>query len=99
MFLQEKMNQCRRMPCQLIQYLNLTKSICKICYVPNSVTHCRKVHGISLPDLEEVLELTSKYQKKKISRKEAIQEIRKVIEPFLKKLKSHVNNQHGIVYI
>jgi len=57
------------------------------------------VHGISLPDLEEVLELTGKYQKKKISRKEAIQEIRKVIEPFLEKLKSHLNSQHGIMYI
>ena len=52
-------NPCKRMPGEMIQYINLSRSICKECRVPNTVKHLLYKHEAQIPDWEE---LTTKIQ-------------------------------------
>ena len=53
-----KINVCKRMPHELIEYLNCSKSLCATCGVPNSINHLKYVHNCPLPNLTEILKLT-----------------------------------------
>ena len=85
-FNKNRVNVCKRMPKELVSYLNLTKSICPKYKTPNSIQHLRLNHNCVLPDLEDILQLTSPIQKAKMPRREGISRTKELIKPLLLRL-------------
>jgi len=86
-----KVNTCKKMPNELIHYLNTTKSICQKCHTPNSFLHLREKHNCVLPDLKTLLQMTSPIQRAKMSRREGITKLKEVLKPLLYKMRQCIN--------
>ena len=92
-----KINLCKCMPHELIDYLNTSKSLCAKCGVPNSFNHLKYVHNCPLPDLTEILKLSKMYQMAKVPRKQSLEVIRSVIKGFLSKMQECIQIQKNLV--
>jgi len=86
-----KLNVCKRMPKELIYYLNTTKSICPICKVPNSFCHLETQHNCTLPNLGQVLKMISPIQRAKMPRRECLNMIKELIMPLLLKMRKSID--------
>ena len=75
------------MPIEMVHYLDLTKSLCPRCMVPNTFNHLNIVHNCNAPNFKCLLDQTRRIQEAKISRKKGIAEIQKLIDPYLNKVK------------
>jgi len=87
-----KVNTCKRMPNELVQYLNITKSMCPKCKTPNSFHHLKEKHGCPLPNLRELLQMASPVQKARMSRREGVNKLRDLLRPFIYKLRRCVDS-------
>ncbi len=81
-------NFCKRMPREIIQYINLSKSLCTTCHTPNSVQHMETKHGKKLMTLSELLEMTEETQEdRQIPRRDGVEAVRALVKPQLAKFK------------
>jgi hypothetical protein len=85
-----RINVCKCMSKDLIQYINICNSICSKCKVPNSIQHIETIHQIKLPKVEVLLESTKKAQESKAPRQEKINKTKEIIQPHLKKLRKYL---------
>ena len=85
-------NLCRRMSKELATYINLSKSMCKKCTVPNTACHLQRVHGVSLPTWEDLVNMIKEAIKgPKMSRKKQVTKARGVLKTYLDKYQGVIN--------
>jgi hypothetical protein len=88
----DKFNLCRRMPKELVTYLNTTRSLCPLCKVPNTLNHLELVHKYFFPGLKTVLQSTRKLQKAKIPRNESLKAVNEILNPLLQRLRNCISH-------
>ena len=89
----QRSNLCRRLPFEVVQYINSMTSMCPSCSKPNTPNHLLIQHNCWLPNLNELLLMTRAAQDAKISRKEGLAAVREIINPFLTKMKLCIEMQ------
>ena len=86
-----QLNRCKRMPAELVQYINTFTSICQNCGVPNTAQHLTVQHDCKVPNLRKVLQLTERIQESKVSRRESLTKIKNILKPLLAKVQLCIN--------
>jgi len=84
-------NLCRRLPLEVVKYINLTRSICKKCSCINSIEHLNTQHACSFPEVFHLLEQIRPLQTANLSRRDALIASKKIIVPHLEELKKCIN--------
>ena len=77
----------------MIQYINLSRSICKECKVPNTVKHLHYKHGVQLPDWEQMItEIHSKLGREHRKRRQGVELAREEVKTNLNKYRRAVED-------
>ena len=91
----DKRNLCKFMPKEFIHYLNLTKSSCPTCETPSTFDHLECRHHLKLPNANELLRLCQKVQDGKAPRKESLELMREIINPYLRRLRHFLARENN----
>jgi hypothetical protein len=92
----KKRNFCKHMPFELIKYLNILKSLCPQCGVPNSISHLEYVHNCKVPDFDTILKDSLILQESKIPRRKCLDTIRLMLQDILLQIKICILKQVSI---
>ena len=87
----KKNNLCKKMPREMAHYINLSRSICTECKVPNSTEHLLYKHGIQIPNWEElVTQIQTKQIKESMRRRQGIELARSEVKINLSKYREAI---------
>ena len=81
------------MPLEFVRYLNITKSFCQVCKTRNTLSHLQTIHDCQVPDVPTLLQMTLRAQNSKVPRRESLEMVKQIINPFLMKIQRCINEQ------